>query len=474
MKTEESERVVTHEEQGMSDHPDEARPGLLLVEDDAEIREQMKWALASCYAVLEATDRRTALALFRREAPRLMVLDLGLPPAADVASEGLAILREALQLSPTTKVIVVTGNSDRVNALAAIEGGAYDFIEKPVQLEMLKVILQRAAYLVSLEQENRALREQAAAGGFREILGVSPAMQRITEMIHRVAASEVPVLISGESGTGKELVARAIHQQSGRRGRPFVVINCSAIPETLLESELFGHEKGAFTGAHRQRQGKLEYANGGTLFLDEVGEMPPRLQVKLLRFLQDGRLERVGGRESLAVDARLVAATNADLQAAIAEGRLRDDLFYRLSVVQLAMPPLRDRGEDVVLLARAFITRYRDELHTRVSELSDDAREAIRAYAWPGNVRELENRLKRAVLMASGPAIQPADLDLPGGAGEKQPQTLKEARAQVEKDVIRRALVLQDGNITRAAEDLGLSRQALHDYMRKYGLDKSH
>lgn len=456
----------------MKNEQDKTLPALLLVEDDAEIREQMKWALASEYDVLEATDRRSAMALVRREVPALVILDLGLPPAAGAATEGLAALREILQQSPTVKVIVATGNRERANALAAIEGGAYDFIEKPVQLEVLKVILQRAAYLSRLEQENRTLQKQAGATGFEEILGVSPAMQGIFEMIRRVAGSEVPVLITGESGTGKELVARAIHQQSARKAGPFIAINCSAIPETLLESELFGYEKGAFTGAHRQQKGKLEYAERGTLFLDEVGEMSLGLQVKLLRFLQDGQVERVGGRDSIVVDARVLAATNTDLKGAIEKGRFREDLFYRLNVVPITLPPLRDRGEDVVLLARVFLSRFRG-LNPRVTGLSDDAREAMRAYAWPGNVRELENRIKRAVLMADGPVIQPPGLDLPGGRDGKQPRTLKEARTRVEKELIQGALASRNWNISRAAEDLGMSRQALHDCIRKYDLEKS-
>src|SRR2546426_961862 len=292
------------------------RPVLLLVDDDLEIREQMKWALVSDYDVLEADDHRSAMAAVRREVPPLVVLDLGLPPAVDALTEGFAILTEIVRFNPLIKIVVVTGNTDRKNALAAIEGGAYDFIEKPVQLEVLRVILQRAAYVSSLEQENRALLERATQNGFEEILGISPAMQGIFDMIRRVGASEVSVLITGESGTGKELVAQAIHRQSARKGGPFIIINCGAIPENLLESELFGYEKGAFTGASRQQRGKVEFANGGTLFLDEIGEMPLALQVKLLRFLQDGQLERVGGHESITVNARILVATNVDLKVA--------------------------------------------------------------------------------------------------------------------------------------------------------------
>jgi two-component system NtrC family response regulator len=449
-----------------------ANPALLLVEDDGEIREQMKWALASEFTVLEAKDRRTAIALLRRETPRLVVLDLGLPPAPDVAAEGLAALQEIIEFDPTTKVIVATGNSDRAVAMIAIQRGAYDFIEKPVQLDVLRVILQRAAYLSRLEQENRTLQEQATVNGFGELLGESPSMQHIFEVVRRVAASDVPVLITGESGTGKELVARAIHRYSTRKAGPFIPINCSAIPENLLESELFGHEKGAFTDAHRQQKGKFEFAHGGTLLLDEIGEMPLGLQVKLLRFLQDGQLERVGGREPIMVNTRVLAATNVDLKAAIERGLFRTDLFYRLSVIEVAVPPLRERAEDAVMLAQAFSLRYRETLNARVTGLSDESREAIRAYAWPGNVRELENRIKRAVVMAKGPMLQPADLELPSSGPATRPLTLKEARARVEKERIQGALASHHWNISRAAEELGFSRQSLHEFIQKYGLQK--
>ena len=460
----------------MSEQPDRAGlptlPFLLLVEDDPNIREQMKWAMASDYTVLEARDRRAAIAILRREEPGLVLLDLGLPPDADGATEGLATLAEILQFRPMTKVIVLTGNQERGNALAAVQGGAYDFIQKPVQIDVLKVILQRAVYLYRLEMENRVLQERSSSGGFEEIIGVSGTMQRIFEVIRRVAASDVSVLITGESGTGKELVAKAIHRMSARKDGAFVAINCGAIPENLLESELFGYEKGSFTGAHKQQRGKLEYANGGTLMLDEIGEMPLGLQVKLLRFLQDGRLERVGGRESVSVDTRILAATNVDVKAAIARGVFREDLFYRLSVVQLEVPPLREREGDAVMIAQAFVLRYRQALNARVTRLSDEALEAIRAYPWPGNVRELENRIKRAVIMAKTPLVQPADLELPWEGRAKPSVTLKEARSHVEKELIQRALLSQNWNISRAAEDLGISRQTLHEIMHKYGVKK--
>jgi two-component system NtrC family response regulator len=333
--------------------------------------------------------------------------------------------------------------------------------------------LSRAAYVHQLEQENRRLQQQATQDGFQGIIGTSSQMQHLFETVRRVASSDLAVLIVGESGTGKELVARAVHRESPRRDGAFIAINCGAIPENLLESELFGHEKGSFTGAHMQRKGRIESAQGGTLFLDEIGELPLSLQVKLLRFLQEQKVERVGGRESIAVDTRIVAATNMNLTEAMQLGTFRKDLFYRLSVVQIQVPPLREREEDPVFLAQALLLKYRDQLNMRVTGLSDEAREAIRAYHWPGNVRELENRLKRAVVMAHGTTLQPSDLELSMESTPTSYLTLREARSQFEKNLIRQALARTNGNVTRAAEELGISRQALHESMHKYGLDKS-
>jgi two-component system NtrC family response regulator len=322
-----------------------------------------------------------------------------------------------------------------------------------------------------LEQDNRRLQQQALQEGFQGLLGTSLPMQQLFETVRRVAASDLAVLIVGESGTGKELVARAVHGESPRREGPFIAINCGAIPENLLESELFGHEKGAFTGAHLQRKGRIELAQGGTLFLDEIGELPLALQVKLLRFLQEQQIERVGGRESIAVDTRVVAATNMNLTEALELGTFRKDLFYRLSVVQIAVPPLREREEDPVLLAQAFVLKSREQLNARVTGLSDEAREAIRAYAWPGNVRELENRIKRAVVMAHGTTLQPVDLELSAVPAPAAYLTLREARSQFEKNLIRQALARTNGNVTRAAEELGISRQGLHESILKYGIE---
>ncbi len=448
-------------------------PVLLLVDDDAEIRDQMKWALASDYQLLEASDRSSALTHVRHAMPRLILLDLGLPPDTEGASEGLAILREALQLNPMAKVIVVTGNSDRAKAVAAIESGAYDFIEKPVQLDVLKVVLQRAAYLSNLEQEHRTLQEQGGHNEFEGLVGSSSRIQDVFRMIRRVGPSDVPVLITGESGTGKELVARAIHRQSARKDQAFVAINCGAIPETLLESELFGYEKGAFTGATQQRKGRIESAQGGTLFLDEIGDIPLGLQVKLLRFLQDHEIQRLGAKESIAVDARILAATNIDLQKAIGEGRFREDLYYRLCVVTIAVPSLSERCSDISLLARTFLAKFAEEQKKPLKGFTPQAIEAMTAYHWPGNVRELENRIKRAVVMAEGRYVTPVNLELqepPSPEGDSA--TLRASRESREKDLVRLAMEKAEWNVSRAAVDLGISRPTLYQLLARYGLKK--
>lgn len=448
------------------------KPVILLVDDDEETREQMKFALDSNYVVVEAGDRRAAVAAVRREAPEAVLLDLSLPPELDSTTEGLATLQEIVRFDPTTKVIIITGNNGHGAAVSAIQLGAYDFVNKPVDLDVLGIILQRAIHLRRLEQECRALQVHAHNAEFDTMVGVSSAMQKVYGVIRRVAGTEIPVLITGENGTGKELVAKAIHRHSTRSEGPFIAINCGAIPEALLESELFGHEKGSFTGAHRQQKGKVEYATRGTLFLDEIGELPLALQVKLLRFLQDGEIERVGGRETISVNARVLAATNVDLREAIAAGRFREDLFYRLSVVQLALPPLRDRGEDALLLAQVFLTRYRDTLNRHVTGLSDQSRAAIGAYPWPGNVRELENRIKRAMIMAVHPLLQPEDLELAYQETGPPPLTLREAKARCERDLIEQALIRANWNISRASEQLGVSRQALSESIKKHGMKR--
>lgn len=449
-----------------------AKPVVMVVDDDPEIRDQMRWALDETHVVHLAASSREAMAIMKRERPPLVTLDLGLPPHPAEAVEGLALLDQLLAVDRLVKVIVITGNNERRNAIAAVQRGAYDFMEKPVQVDVLTVILNRANYLYHLEQDHRVMEERLSGDGFYSIIGCSAPMQQLFETIRKVGTSDVPVLILGESGTGKELVANALHKQSARKDGPFIVINCGAIPENLLESELFGHEKGSFTGAHRQQKGKFEYADGGTLLLDEVGELPLALQVKLLRFLQDGRVERVGGREQIDVNTRVLAATNVDLKAAIEKGTFREDLFYRLSVVEVAVPCLRDRGDDSVLLAQTFFSRYRAELNARVTGLSEEARQAIRAHAWHGNVRELQNKIKRAVIMAKTSVIQPSDLEIAEGEAPKPSPTLREAKAQIEKDLVQQALIAQNWNVSRAAEELGVSRQGLHMLIQKYSLDR--
>lgn len=448
-------------------------PVVLLVDDDDEIRDQMKWALASEYQMLEASDRVAALTQVRQAMPELVLLDLGLPPDVEGASEGLAILREALLINPTAKVIVITGNSDRAKAMAAIESGAYDFIEKPVRLDVLKVVLQRASYLSSLERDNRALMEQAGQSEFEGLVGGSERIQDLFRMIRRVGSSEVPVLITGESGTGKELVARAIHRQSTRKDGAFVAINCGAIPDTLLESELFGHEKGAFTGAGQQRKGRIEHAQGGTLFLDEIGDIPLGLQVKLLRFLQDHEIQRLGGKDTITVDTRIIAATNIDLQGAIDSGRFREDLYYRLCVVTIVVPPLSERRADIPLLARAFLLRFAEEQRKPLTGFTSEAMAALTAHNWPGNVRELENRIKRAVVMAEGKYVTPSNLELQfTGGTDGEASTLRGSRDSREKDLVRLAMEKANGNVSRAAAELGVSRPTLYQLLVRYGLKR--
>jgi two-component system NtrC family response regulator len=449
------------------------RPTLLLIDDDAEIREQMKWALASDYELLEASDRPSAIAYVRQAMPQLMLLDLGLPPDTDGAAEGLAVLRETLEIDPLVKVIVLTGNSDRANAIAAIQSGGYDFIEKPVQLDVLKIVLQRAAYLSNLEQENRSLQRQAEQRQFEGLMGNSQPMQQVFRNIRLVGTSDVPVLITGESGTGKELVARAIHAQSARNREAFVAINCGAIPDTLLESELFGFERGAFTGAVQQRKGRMEGAQGGTLFLDEIGDVPLALQVKLLRFLQNHEIQRLGGKETIVVDARILAATNIDLQKAMNEGRFREDLYYRLCVVTIDVPPLRERGSDITLLARAFLATFSDELKKPLKGFTPQAIDALTTHAWPGNVRELENRVKRAVVMAEGWYVTPENLELATTTSSPDASTLKASRDHREKELVRLAMEKAEGNVTRAASYLGVSRPTLYQLLVRYGLKRT-
>jgi two-component system NtrC family response regulator len=445
-------------------------PKLLVVDDDPNARTQMKWALAQDFELFVAQDRPSALAVFRKERPVVVTLDLGLPPDAHGVEEGFRTLRALLEEDALTKVLIVTGQDERKYALEAIGHGAYDFFCKPVQFDELKVLIARALRYAQLEQEHRALQQQVYHEAFEGMLGVSPPMQEVFAAIRRVAATDASVVISGESGTGKELVAQAIHRRSRRREGPFIAINCGAIPENLLESELFGHEKGAFTGAHTQRKGRIESAQGGTLLLDEIGELPLALQVKLLRFLQARQIERVGGRTTIDVDVRVLAATHVDLSQAIQAGQFREDLYYRLNVVEIVVPPLRERGEDILVLAKALLQRYMAESQRQISGCEPAALTALVTYGWPGNVRELENRLQRAVIMASGPLLTPEDLGLPRPEAMAKPPTLQEARAVIEADLIRQALARNNGNITHTATELGLSRPTLRELMRKYDL----
>jgi two-component system, NtrC family, response regulator len=447
-----------------------AKPKLLIVEDDEDLRTQMRWALADEYEVLLAGDRPGALEMLRSQRPPVVTLDLGLPPDAGGATEGFATLEQIERLAdPPPKVVVITGRAERDFALKAVDQGAYDYFCKPIQVEELKVILRRAVNLHQLEEENRERQRKDQGQGFENILGASPLLQEVFTAVRKVASASAPVLILGESGTGKELVARAIHHLSARHRGPFVAINCGAIPDNLLESELFGHEKGAFTGAHVQRKGRIETAQGGTLFLDEIGDLSLLLQVKLLRFLQERRLERLGGREEIPVDVRVLAATNANLKEAMRDGRFREDLYYRLGVVNIALPPLRERGEDVIVLATAFLERYAAEAGRRISGFNPHALAALQAHAWPGNVRELENRVKRAVVMAEGARVTPADLELDEPLrAESRP--LRDVRAELERETIQRALTRNKGNVSRTAAELGVSRPTLYGLMEKLGI----
>jgi len=448
------------------------KPKLLIVEDDTSIATQMKWALAQDYEVFLAEDRASALEVFIKEQPSVVTLDLGLPPHPGEVKEGFMALTEMLSQESLVKVVVITGQGEKDHALKAIGEGAYDFFCKPIQIDELKVVLNRAFYVSQLEREYRELQQQLSSESFEGMLGTSPQIQEVFSSIRKVATTEVPVLIVGESGTGKELVAKAIHRNSSRKGYPFVVINCSAIPETLLESELFGHEKGAFTGAHIQRKGRFEMAQEGTLFLDEIGELSPALQVKLLRFLQEQKIERVGGREAIVVDARVLAATNKDLNQAIKEGKFREDLYYRLGVVTISLPTLRERGGDILLLATTLLHRYAHENEKKVTGFTPQAIHAIKTYPWPGNVRELENKMKRAVIMAEGQKVGPADLELDFPYSKYEGRGLKEAREGLEKTLIQKALAKNKGNITKVAEELGVSRPTLYELMEKLGISK--
>src|SRR5438874_5388661 len=450
------------------------KPRLLIVDDDEGIRTQTKWALSQDYDVCLAEDRRGVIEAFEANSPAVTLLDLGLPPRPNECDEGMAALSDILAIDSAAKVIVVSGQSEKQNAIQAVGAGAYDFLCKPVEMDTLKLLLRRCIHVVDLEKEYRQLQQSQRSEVFEDMLGTSPQMQSVFSFIRKVAGTNVSVLLLGESGTGKEMAAAAIHHRSARKDGPFVAINCNAIPENLLESELFGHEKGAFTGAHVQRKGLLETAGGGTLLLDEIGELPPAIQVKLLRFLQDQRLQRVGGRQEIQVDTRLVAATNADLKELIENGKFREDLYFRLAVVTTRLLPLRERGEDIVLLAREFFGRYAAQESRRNLVFAPDALRAIERHSWPGNVRELQNRVIRAVILANGFRVTENDqvLETAKSAATSGGTTLRQAREQVEREMIQQTLKRHAGKITSAAAELGISRPTLYELMDKLGIGK--
>jgi len=449
-----------------------ALPKLLVVEDDAGLQRQLKWAFED-FEVLCASDRASAIDMLRHETPDVVTLDLGLPPDPDGVSEGFAALDEIMRIKPDTKVVIASGHGAQQSALDAIGHGAYDFYRKPVDIDELALIVRRAFHVHALERENARL--AAKAGDDNRVLGAmitaDPGMVKIARTIERVANTNVSVMLLGASGTGKELLARGVHDRSARRRGQFVAINCAAIPENLLESELFGHERGAFTGAVKTTIGKIEQADGGTLFLDEVGDIPQPLQVKLLRFLQERVIERVGGRKPIPVDTRIVSATHQNLDQMIVEERFREDLYYRLAEIVVTIPPLAERPGDAGLLAKHFLARFAAEMNPAVKGFAPDALAMLDAWHWPGNVRELENRVKRAVIMADGRLVKAEDLDFDAAAdGDQEFLNLKSAREQADRKAIRHALARTEGNISGAAKLLGISRPTLYDLLRQYDI----
>jgi len=463
---------LTREEQRLDGSIRGGLQSLLVVDDDPQILRQVEWALSNDYRVLTAGDRGAALEVFVKERPAVVILDLGLPPQPREATEGIHTIDALLSVDPLVKVLIVSGNSERENALLAIRRGAHDVFPKPVDMDELRVVVKRVYRRAALERDGLEAEHRAAGITFDQIVGASSQMLGVFSTARKVAITDVPVLITGESGTGKEILAAAIHGISSRSAGPFTAINCAAIPETLLESELFGYEKGAFTGAAAQRKGKLEYATGGTLFLDEIAELQPILQAKLLRFLQEKVIERVGGRETIRVDARVIAATNQELERAVREGRFREDLYFRLAVVRIVLPPLRERGADIIRLAERFVEEYSKEMGKPLKRFSRPALAALEGHPWPGNVRELQNRVKRAVVMAEGTLIGCEELELepPNVEGRGSPLVLRTAREQLERSLVVRAIEQNKGNISRAARALGISRPTLYDMLARYGL----
>jgi two-component system NtrC family response regulator len=446
------------------------RPKLLIVDDDDDIRTQMKWAVGQEYEVLLAGDRIEALETFTSHRPPVTILDLGLPPHSNEPVEGLAALSGFLALDRTAKVIIISGQEEKENALRAVGAGAYDFLCKPIDIEELTLILRRCFYVANLEKKYREMQQRWETEAFEGMLGTSPQMQEVFAAVRKVAPATAPVLLLGESGTGKEMAAVAIHRRSARKDGPFIAINCNAIPETLLESELFGHEKGSFTGAHTQRKGLIESAAGGTLFLDEIGDLPLPIQIKLLRFLQEQSFMRVGGRQPIQSDARIVAATNADLKNATASGRFREDLYFRLAVVTINLPPLRRRGDDVIVIATEFLHRFAEQAGKPELTFTPETLQAIGRHDWPGNVRELQNRIQRSVIMADGNRIGIRDMELGHAAQPLLTTTLKTAREHTERELIQQALKRNAGKISAASLELGISRPTLYELIEKLGI----
>ena len=440
---------------------------LLIIDDDPGIQKQLKWSLSD-YDVVLADTRESAIAAVRRYEPKVVTLDLGLPPDEANASEGLAALKEILIIAPHTKIIVITGNDDRTNALKAIEMGAYDFYQKPVDADVINVIISRAFSLSNIETDNRSMK--SVAGADSGIIGSSESIDRLRTMVQRIAPTEITALLLGESGTGKEVTAKAVHKVSNRASKPFIAINCASIPETLLESELFGFEKGAFTGAHKTTLGKIECAQGGTLFLDEIGDMPFNLQAKLLRFLQEKVIERLGGRQEIPVDVRVVCATNQNLEEMVANKEFREDLFYRITEITLNIPPLRERDEDVLILANFFLQQYAAEYKRNVKSFSDDGLQALKSHRWPGNIRELQNKVKSSVIMTTGTQVTAFDLgfyDQENKAYELS-LNLRTVRESAETVAIQKAYALTEGNMSKTSELLGITRPTLYSLIEKY------
>jgi two-component system NtrC family response regulator len=447
----------------------EVKKNLLIIEDDPGLQKQLRWSF-DAYNVLVAGDRESALAHVRRHEPAVVTMDLGLPPDPDGSTEGLTTLQQILALAPDTKLIVLTGNQEHANAVKAIGMGAYDFHQKPCDPEILALVVERAFRLHALQRENKSLRETQSDSPLSGIVSRDPGLLKVCRTVEKVAPSDATIMLLGDSGTGKEVLAKALHQLSPRKGNRFIAINCAAIPENLLESELFGYEKGAYTGAAKQTIGKIELANGGTFFLDEVGDLPMALQAKLLRFLQERVIERIGGREEIPVNVRIVCATHRNLKDLIAAGRFREDLFYRLSEIVVSIPPLRSRIGDAALLAHHFKNKFGSQEGRPSMSFSAEALSAIENHPWPGNVREMENCIKRAVIMADGPIIDWGDLGLSTTPAADEPINLRQVREEAEHKAVLKALARVDGNIAKAAELLGISRPTFYDLMSRHGI----